>query len=209
MVMRRERKRFRLMDYYHKKFQSYFHDTVHVDSTPFLEPVVKHLPPRGEVWDVGCGSGRDLLWLKQRGFNAVGLERSWGLARLAAAHSGCQVIQGDFNTFDFSQVSVDAILLTGALVHVSWQELPPLLTTIIAGLKPGGILFLSLKQGNGIREDEQGRRFYLWQDAVLKDIFHQISLKILDISENESLLETGEKWLAHVLKKETSSPGVV
>ncbi|MFK5952884.1 MAG: methyltransferase domain-containing protein, partial [Desulfobacterium sp.] len=161
------------MDYYHKKFQSYFHDTVHVDPTLFLEPVVKYLPPRGEVWDVGCGSGRDLLWLKQRGFKAVGLERSRGLARLAAAHSGCQVIQGDFNTFEFFQVSVDAILLTGALVHVSWQELPPLLTTIITGLKPGGILFLSLKQGNGIREDEQGRRFYLWQDAVLKDIFHQ------------------------------------
>ena len=96
------------MDYYHKKFQSYFHDTVHVDSTPFLEPVVKHLPPGGEVWDVGCGSGRDLLWLKQRGFKVVGLERSQGLTRLAAAHSGCQVIQGDFNTFDFSQVSVDA-----------------------------------------------------------------------------------------------------
>jgi len=189
------------MDYYHKKFQSYFNDTVHLDPTPFLAPVVKYLPPGGEIWDVGCGSGRDLLWLKQQCFKGVGLERSRGLARLAAAYSGCQVIQGDFNTFDFSQVSVDAILLTGALVHVSWQELPPLLATIIAGLKSGGILFLSLKQGNGIREDEQGRRFYLWQDTVLKDIFHQIPLKILDVLENESLLATGEKWISHVLKK--------
>jgi SAM-dependent methyltransferase len=188
------------MDYYHREFQSYFHSTVHVDSTPFLEPVVKYLPPGGEVWDVGCGSGRDLLWLKQRGFKAVGLERSRGLARLAAEHSGCQVIQGDFNTFDFSRMAVDAILLTGALVHVPWQELPPLLSTIIAGLKPGGILFLSLKQGCGIREDKEGRRFYLWQDAALEAIFQQISLKILNTSKSHSLLATGEKWLAHVVR---------
>ncbi len=190
-----------IMDYYHKKFQSYFDDTVHVDSTPFLDPVVKYLPPGGEVWDVGCGSGRDLLWLKQRGFKAVGLERSQGLARLAAAHSGCQVIQGDFNTFDFSGLAVDAILLTGALVHVSWEELSPLLTNIITGLKPGGILFLSLKQGNGIREDKKGRRFYLWQDAALESIFHQICLKILNTSKTHSLLATGETWIAHVLRK--------
>lgn len=190
-----------IMDYYHREFQSYFNDTAHVDSTLFLDPVVKHIPPGGEVWDVGCGSGRDLLWLKQRGFKAVGLDRSRGLARLAAAHSGCQVIQGDFNTFDFSRLAVDAILLTGALVHLPWQELPPLLSTIIEGLKPGGILFFSLKQGCGIREDKQGRQFYLWQDAALEEMFHQIFLKILDRSENESLLATGEPWLAYVLGK--------
>ena len=190
------------MDYYHREFQSYFHSTVHVDSTLFLEPVVKYLPPGGEVWDVGCGSGRDLLWLKLRGFKAVGLERSQGLARLAAKHSGCQVIQGDFNTFDFSRLAVDAILLTGALVHVPWQELPALLSTILPGLKPGGILFLSLKQGNGVREDKKGRRFYLWQEAALEAIFQKISLEILSASKNQSLLATGEKWLVHVLKKE-------
>jgi len=190
------------MDYYHRAFQSYFNDTAHVDSTPFLDPVVKHLPLRGEVWDVGCGSGRDLLWLKQRGFNAVGLERSQGLVRLAAAHSGCQVIQGDFNTFDFSRIAVDAILLIGALVHVSRQELPPLLSTIIAGLKPGGVLFLSLKQGCGIREDKQGRQFYLWQDAALEEVLHELPLKIVDTSKSDSLLATGEQWLAYVLKKE-------
>jgi len=187
------------MDYYHKCFQSYFKDTVHLDPTPFLAPVVKYLPPGGEVWDVGCGSGRDLLWLKQKGFKAVGFERSQGLVRLAGAYSGCPVIQGDFNTFDFSQVSVEAILLTGALVHISWEELPPLLTTIIAGLKPGGILFVSLKQGNGVREDQYGRRFYLWQDAALKNMFHQLSLTILDVLETQSLLATGEKWLAYVV----------
>ena len=67
----------------------------------FLEPMISYLPPEGVVWDVGCGSGRDLRWLKQRGFRVVGLERSPGLARRAAAHAGCRVIQEDFGAFDF------------------------------------------------------------------------------------------------------------
>jgi len=194
-----------IMDYYHREYEAYFKGTVHVDPSPFLEPVVEHLLPGAEVWDVGCGSGRDLLWLKHRGFNAVGMERSRGLARMAGQHSGCRVILGDFTTFNFSRVAVDAILLTGALVHVHREDFAPLLAYITAGLKPGGILFLSLKQGNGIREDKQGRRFCLWQEAVLKSMFHQMSFDILHTSQTSSLLKTGECWLAHVLKKTAGS----
>ncbi len=189
------------MDYYHRAYERYFHDTVHVDPSPYLDPVVPHLVPGGEVWDVGCGSGRDLKWLKERGFNAVGMERSRGLARLAEAHSGCRVILGDFNTFTFSRVAVDGIFLTGALVHVPWEALAPLLNHIGSGVKPGGILFVSLKQGHGIREDKQGRRFYLWQEAALKEIFHGMPFKLIYTSNNSSVLETGEHWLAHALKK--------
>jgi len=32
--------------------------------------------------ELGCGSGRDLLWLKNRGFHVIGFERSPGLAEL-------------------------------------------------------------------------------------------------------------------------------
>ncbi len=189
------------MDYYHREYEAYFKGTVHVDPSPFLDPVVAHLVPGAEVWDVGCGGGRDLLWLKQRGFNPVGLERSRGLARMAGQHAGCRVIVGDFTTFDFSRVAVDAILLTGALVHVPREDLAPLLVHISAGVKPGGILFLSLKRGQGIRGDKTGRCFYLWQEAELKSIFNRMPFDIVHSLKNTSLLKTGECWLAYVLKK--------
>ncbi|GAB6143157.1 class I SAM-dependent methyltransferase [Desulfocicer niacini] len=193
------------MDYYHREYEAYFKATVHVDPSPFLGPVVEYLAPGAEVWDVGCGAGRDLLWLKQRGFNAVGLERSRGLVRMAGQHSGCRIIKGDFTTFDFSRVAVDGILLTGALVHVRREDLAPLLTHITAGVKPGGILFLSLKQGNGISEDTTGRSFYLWQEAELKYIFHPMPFDIVHSFKNTSLLKTDECWLAYVLKKISGS----
>ena len=190
-----------MVDYYDRAYERYFHDTVHVDPSPYLNPVVPYLVPGGEVWDVGCGSGRDLKWLKLRGFNPVGMERSRGLARLAEAHSGCRVILGDFTTFAFSRVAVDGIFLTGALVHVPWDKLPSLLNHIGSGVKPGGILFLSLKQGHGIREDKWGRRFYLWQESDLGEIFHGMPFKSIYTSKMLSTLKTGESWLAHALRK--------
>jgi len=38
---------------------------------------------------VGCGSGRDLLWLKNRGFKVIGFERPKGLAELVFAAGIC------------------------------------------------------------------------------------------------------------------------
>jgi cyclopropane fatty-acyl-phospholipid synthase-like methyltransferase len=89
-------------DYYQAYFLDYHAQTFHIDSSSFLEPLAKHLQPGAHIMDVGCGSGRDLLWFKTRGFNPTGLERSDGLARLARDHSGCDVITDDFETFDFS-----------------------------------------------------------------------------------------------------------
>ncbi len=71
---------------------------------------------------MGCGSGRDLLWLKERGFKVMGFERSEGLAELARKNSGCEVIEGDFETFDFSPLSFDAVIASGSLVHVPHEK---------------------------------------------------------------------------------------
>ncbi|MBW2612111.1 MAG: methyltransferase domain-containing protein, partial [Deltaproteobacteria bacterium] len=70
-------------DYYQRHFLEYHTQTFNVDPASFLEPLTKYLQPGDRILDVGCGSGRDLLWFKNRGFVATGFERSAGLARLA------------------------------------------------------------------------------------------------------------------------------
>ena len=114
-------------DYYHRHYRAYFRRTVDVDPASFLQPLADRLAPGARILDVGCGSGRDLQWLRQRGFQPTGLERSPGLARLAQTHSGCPVLVEDFDQFDFSTASYDAILLIGSLVHVPHNLLEPTL----------------------------------------------------------------------------------
>jgi len=101
---------------------AYHAQTFSLNPAPFLEPLTRHVPVPAPnpvlVLDVGCGSGRDMLWLKQRGYDVLGLERSPGLAELARKHTGCEVLCEDFDVFDFTTLSVDAVILIGALVHV-------------------------------------------------------------------------------------------
>ncbi len=71
-----------------------------------------------------------MLWLGEKGFDCTGLERSMKLAALAGEHSGRPVIAADFETFDFSRMEMDGVLLIGALVHIPHERFPLVLSDI-------------------------------------------------------------------------------
>jgi len=123
-----------MSDYYQQNYRKYHEKTFFVDPSSFLTPFSESLKPGSTILDIGCGSGRDLLWFKQHGFEVVGFERSPGLADLARKNVGCEVIEGDFEIYDFSQLSVDAIMLVGALVHLPHSKVPEILNSISRAL---------------------------------------------------------------------------
>jgi SAM-dependent methyltransferase len=193
-----------MSDYYHQHYQTYYEKTFPVDPSSFLTPLAAHLKPGSTILDVGCGSGRDMLWLKGHGYNVSGLERSGGLARLARKHSACRVIEADFETYDFSQMAVEALVLVGAMVHLPRPGFPMVLKSICRALKKAGILLITLKQGNGAETDPHGRKFSLWQDTELRDVFHSQSLIVIDFFRQPSKINTDDIWLGYVLKKTSS-----
>ncbi|MGA9179151.1 MAG: methyltransferase domain-containing protein, partial [Desulfobacterales bacterium] len=81
-----------MSDYYQKNYTAYHEKTFSIDPSSFLTPLAQRLPPEAFILDVGCGSGRDLLWMKKRGFEVIGFERSEGLAELARNNADCEVI---------------------------------------------------------------------------------------------------------------------
>jgi SAM-dependent methyltransferase len=178
---------------------AYHAQTFPLDPAPFLDPLTRHVPAPALVLDVGCGSGRDLLWLKQRGYDVLGLERSPGLADLARTHAGCEVLCEDFDVFDFTTLSVDAVILIGALVHVPRDRFPAALARIVQALKPGGHLLLTMKQGEGTSMAKDGRVFVLWWDQELRGVFAEMGLAVVEAFTNASALGTGEVWLGYVL----------
>ena len=190
-----------MADFYQQHSSAYNEKTVHVDPASFLEPLARRLRPGASILDVGCGSGRDMLWFKERGFQVTGFERAAGLAELARRHSGCEVVDGDFEEWDFTKVAVDAILLVGVLVHVVHERFKIVFASIAAGLKPGGKVLLTLKQGEGAYRDEFGRVFYLWQDDPLRGILGRLGFTVLDYGVQASKVNAEDRWLGYVLEE--------
>jgi SAM-dependent methyltransferase len=190
-----------MSDYYHKKFKEYHKKTFNIDPSSFLLPLSEKLSPGACILDIGCGSGRDLLWFKQRGFEVVGFERSPGLAGFARKNVGCEVIESDFETYDFSRLSMDAIMLVGALVHLPHNKVPEVLNSINRALKDDGNILLSLKKGAGNTSDSHGRVSYLWNDGELRDLFKDLGLGVIDYFQQSSMIGTDEVWIEYVLEK--------
>ena len=189
------------MDYYKENYKEYFDRTFLLDPSSFLGPVSERLSSGAMVLDVGCGSGRDLLWFKKKGFEVIGFEGSAGLAELAREHSGVEVIEGDFETYDFSFISADAIIASGSLVHVQHEKLADILQNIVPALEKHGIFYVSLKQGEKTKTDDLGRPFYYWKDEKLREVFERLGFKMLDSYQNKSIANSDDLWLSYILRR--------
>ncbi|MFO7665277.1 MAG: class I SAM-dependent methyltransferase, partial [Desulfobacterales bacterium] len=146
-------------EYYRDNHEKYFERTFNIDPSSFLSPLMVELAPSAFILDVGCGSGRDLLWLKTRGFKVMGFERSPELAELARKNAGCDVLEGDFTSYDFSSIQADAVILIGALVHIPHAGFAAVLRNITAALKEKGLMLITAKEGTGAVEGADGRIF--------------------------------------------------
>jgi SAM-dependent methyltransferase len=187
-------------DFYSDHFLEYHKQTFGLDPSPFLFPLLEYLPAGATVLDVGCGSGRDLCWLSQQGYSATGFERSPGLAALARRNSGCHVFEGDFCDYDFTSMLFDAAILISSLVHVRPPQLSGVREAVSKGVKPGGVLLITQKEGEGYREAEDGRIFTLWQADQLKTVFRELEMDVVHFKKAVSPVRSSDIWLSFLVK---------
>ena len=120
--------------------------------------VVRKLIPGGKVLDVGCGRGLTLSFLRDAGFDAVGLE----VSDVAAAHArdtlGLDVRTGDFLTTTFERESFAAIIFWHSLEHIA--EPLRALDRAYELLAPGGVLIVAVPNFGSIQARVAGREWF-------------------------------------------------
>jgi superfamily II DNA or RNA helicase/SAM-dependent methyltransferase/SOS-response transcriptional repressor LexA len=160
-------------DQYYEQFAAeFFCSTVGVDMTPIHQRFLAQLKPRSHILDAGCGSGRDAKAFAEAGFRITAFDASAELASLASAHCGFKVQVRRFEDID-EIAQFDGIWCCASLLHVPLVEMATTLERLWRSLRPGGILYVSFKHGQGERV-HGGRRFTDADEATVRQWFSKL-----------------------------------
>ncbi len=170
---------------------------------------LKHLPKGSTVLDIGCGSGRDLAYLKKSGFTVTGADNSKEMLQTAekkypelssALHlSSLPELPGITKTFD-------GILCSAVLQHIPGDLLPVSFCRIRELLKPAGILIISFPvRYPGINpqtnRDPHGRLFYIRPKEKYRELIEGFGLRLLKETTQSDSLGRGVLWAVQVWEK--------
>ncbi len=124
--------------------------------TEATDTFISLLKPGSPVLDVGCGSGVKAKYLIEHGLNVVGIDLSEKMIDIAKR----EVSGGEFRVMDMYEVSglsrdFDGIFVQAALLHIPKIKAQSVLSGLAAKMKPGGYLYVGVKEKWPDKKDEE------------------------------------------------------
>ena len=184
------------LTYYDQNADAFIAETRNADMSEQYRFFLKHLPANGKLLDLGCGGGRDSAYFSSLGFTVTAVDGSEALCKRVREHYGIHALCIKFEELSF-QAEFDAVWACASLLHVKKSNMPEVLGSVSAALKPGGILYASFKYGS--EERVVGDRFF--NDYTQKDLDtlltdeNQLTLLEYRITEDVRPERAGERWL--------------
>ena len=189
------------IDYYNQYADEFAQATLYVDMESLYQPFLAELPESAHILDVGCGSGRDTLAFKNKGYHVEAIDYSEELVKKAIRLTGIPVKLQSFYEIDADQ-AYDGIWACASLLHCERSQLVEVIGKLISVLKPGGVLYMSFKYGNSDREKE-GRQFTDLDEAQANNLLEQFDnvQQIQQWITVDQRPDRQEKWLNLLWKK--------
>ncbi len=142
----------------------------------------EYLKDDAYVLDLGCGTGRDSLYFKEKGFKVKCIDGSVNMCKIASEALGQEVENKNYLDIDYKDL-FDGVFACASLLHLKDEDLKIVLKKIYDSLKFNGIMYASFKYGNDERF-EDGRFF---NDMTL-DKFNKL------MNETECNFEIIKAW---------------
>lgn len=187
-------------DYYEQNAQDFFDGTVEVDMSVLYDRFLPLVPEGGSILDAGCGSGRDALFFKNKGYKVTAFDASETLCKLASELLNQTVECMRFNEMK-RQGEFDAVWACASLLHVPRVELSDSISALISSLKPDGVMYCSFKLGD--EERESGGRFFTdMTEGNFRSLMHEISpeAEVETWITEDQRPDRNESWLNTLVK---------
>lgn len=168
------------------------------------------LPPKGTVLDVGCGGGTKARYLVAKGLQVTGVDFSDNQIAIARR----EVPEASFQVADIYQIDLfpgefDGILLQAVLLHIPKQDLPSVMSKVVAKMKVGGYLCSAVKgpkpgqpEEKVVTESDYGysyeRLFVYYSPAEMEAAFRAAGLAII---QSEVITSGSTDWVQVIAKK--------
>jgi 2-polyprenyl-3-methyl-5-hydroxy-6-metoxy-1,4-benzoquinol methylase len=154
------------------------------------------IPAKSKVLDVGCGFGESLLYYKNQGCDAYGIDADQNILRVGE-HYSLKVKSGLLTPEVFQGEKFDYITLNQVIEHVT--DLDTTLQTLRSYLKDDGKIVLTTPNANSFLKTVFGRKWINWHIPYHLQLFSENSFKKA-LARNGLVLEksvqvTPSAWL--------------
>jgi ubiquinone/menaquinone biosynthesis C-methylase UbiE len=148
------------------------------------------LPVNAEILDFGGGTGRDSKYFAAKGHHLTILDNSAEM--LVIAHQNvptAKIIEADMTEVNLTAETYDGIWARASLLHLTKDEVKNVLKKLHAALKPDGVLYVKVKEGEGEREvaqdkysdkgQKETRFFSFFQEDELVKLIEQSGFEVV------------------------------
>lgn len=190
------------IQYYNQNADEFYERTVDADMTGCRERFLNYLPGNARILDLGCGSGRDSKYFQKSGYTVEALDASEEMCRLAAAYLERPVTCLRFEEMSY-EAEFDGVWACASLLHIQKKDLGSILERLHRALKPGGVIYVSVKYGSG-EEERLGRFFSDYSVEELRRVFEGQGLfEVLECFETVDVREGYEEkpWVNLIGRK--------
>jgi ubiquinone/menaquinone biosynthesis C-methylase UbiE len=152
--------------YYDENADTYANKTQFLDLYDLYKSFRDLVPMWGRILDAGCGVGRDTRYFIEHGYTVLSFDASKEMVRKCSEYPHAYCLNISFKDADFKE-EFDGVWCCASLIHLTTEEAIEAMKRLTTSLKGGGIMFLSLKAGEG-NKDSEGRFFQYYDESSVE-----------------------------------------
>ena len=190
--------------YYRDNANKFIEETLDKDMSIQYALFEKYIPKPASILDAGCGSGRDSLYFKDKGYRVTAFDNSKQMCKFAAELLDQEVLYLGFEELELEN-KFDAVWASASLLHTSKEQMPEILRKLAHSLKDKGTMYASFKYGES-EFIKEGRFFNAYTqesfaELLKESLFTYVETVVLPDTRPQ---REDESWLNVILSIDKS-----